>query len=49
MAENSPPRDGVIDSDPEVDADGDADDLFLDDDPVEPLSNPPPNHKLLND
>jgi len=48
MAENSPPRDGVIDSDPEVDADGDAD-LFLDDDPVEPLSNPPPNHKLLND
>jgi len=38
---------GAIDSDPEVDADGDATDLFLDDEPPEPLSNPPPSHRLL--
>jgi len=49
MAEKSPPRIGVIDSDPEVDADGDATDLFLDDKPPEPLSNPPPSHRLLTD
>ena len=40
---------GAIDSDPKVDADGDATDLFLDDEPPEPLSNPPPSYRLLTD
>jgi len=49
MAEKSPPRMGAIDSDPEVDTDGDVTDLFLDDKPPEPLLNPPLSHRLLTD
>jgi len=49
MAEKSPPRISAINSDPEVDTNGDATDLFLDDEPPEPLLNPPLSHRLLTD
>jgi hypothetical protein len=39
IAEKSPLRNGAIESGPGVDADGDADDLFLDDALPQPLSN----------
>ena len=39
MAENDPPRDVAIDYDSEADANGDDDNVFLDDAPLEALSN----------
>jgi len=47
MAENDPPRDVAIDYDSEADANGDDDNVFLDDAPLEALSNPPESHKLF--
>jgi len=47
MAENDPPRDAAIDYDLEVDTDGDDANLFLNDTPPSPLSNPHKRHKLV--
>jgi len=47
MAENDPPRNAAIDYDPEVDADGDDANVFLNDSPPEPLSNPHEGYKLV--
>jgi len=47
MAENDPPRDVAIDYDSEADINGDNDNMFLDDAPLEALSNPLESHKLF--
>jgi len=47
MAENSPPRDGAHDYDPEVDADGEDDPAVIDEAVIAPLLNPPESHRLF--
>ena len=45
---SDPLRNVATDCDPEVETDGDGDDLILDNASLKPLSNPPISHKLQN-